>query len=319
MTVLYIVLPCYNEEEMLPISAPILKEKLFSLIQAKKISDDSRILYVNDGSRDKTWELITKLHEEDKHYAGVNLSRNKGQQNAMLAGLETAAKYADATITMDVDLQDDINAIDEMLEKFEEGCDIVYGVRKARKKDSFFKRFTAESFYKIIKKMGGDIVFNHSEYRLMSRRAVNGLSEYKECNLFLRGLVPMIGYKSDLVFYDREKRVAGESKYPLKKMLALAYEGITSLTLTPIKFVRRAGLFFTLIGILGLAATITLFCLNISSSVWIVISSIVTMSGILEFSLGIIGDYVGKTYFEVKHRPRYFIAESLVDAEPKHE
>ncbi|MCI8988328.1 MAG: glycosyltransferase family 2 protein [Clostridia bacterium] len=313
MTTLYIVLPCYKEEEALPLSAPKLKEKLLSLIDKNKISDDSRILFVNDGSKDGTWRIINELHEQDRHFTGISLSRNRGHQNALLAGLETAAKYADAIISMDVDLQDDIGAVDEMLEKFEAGCDVVYGVRKARKKDSFFKRFTAEGFYKIINKMGGDIVFNHADYRLMSKRAVNALGEYKECNLFLRGLVPMIGFKSDIVLYERDKRVAGESKYPLKKMLAFAYDGVTSLTLTPIKFIRRAGIFFTLTGILGLAATITLFCLSIASSVWIVISSLVTMGGILEFSLGIVGDYVGKTYFEVKHRPRYFIAENLLE------
>lgn len=313
MTTLYIVLPCYKEEEALPLSAPKLKEKLLSLIDKNKISDDSRILFVNDGSKDGTWRIINELHEQDRHFTGISLSRNRGHQNALLAGLETAAKYADAIISMDVDLQDDIGAVDEMLEKFEAGCDVVYGVRKARKKDSFFKRFTAEGFYKIINKMGGDIVFNHADYRLMSKRAVNALGEYKECNLFLRGLVPMIGFKSDIVLYERDKRVAGESKYPLKKMLAFAYDGVTSLTLTPIKFIRRAGIFFTLTGVLGLAATITLFCLSIASSVWIVISSLVAMGGILEFSLGIVGDYVGKTYFEVKHRPRYFIAENLLE------
>lgn len=313
MTTLYIVLPCYKEEEALPLSAPKLKEKLLSLIDKNKISDDSRILFVNDGSKDGTWRIINELHEQDRHFTGISLSRNRGHQNALLAGLETAAKYADAIISMDVDLQDDIGAVDEMLEKFEAGCDVVYGVRKARKKDSFFKRFTAEGFYKIINKMGGDIVFNHADYRLMSKRAVNALGEYKECNLFLRGLVPMIGFKSDIVLYERDKRVAGESKYPLKKMLAFAYDGVTSLTLTPLKFIRRAGIFFTLMGIFGLAATITLFCLSIASSVWIVISSLVTMGGILEFSLGIVGDYVGKTYFEVKHRPRYFIAENLLE------
>ena len=313
MTTLYIVLPCYKEEAALPLSAPRLKEKLFSLIDAKKISDESRILFVNDGSKDGTWRIIKELHEEDEHFTGISLSRNRGHQNALLAGLETAAKYADAIISMDVDLQDDIEAVDEMLEKYEGGCDIVYGVRKARKKDSFFKRTTAEAFYRMMDLLGAETVFNHADYRLMSKRAVNALSEYKECNLFLRGLVPMIGFKSDIVLYERDKRVAGESKYPLKKMLAFAYEGVTSLTLTPIKFIRRAGMFFTLLGILGLAATITLFCLDIASPIWIVISSVVLMSGILEFSLGIVGDYVGKTYFEVKHRPRYFIAENLIE------
>ncbi|MDE5721918.1 MAG: glycosyltransferase family 2 protein [Clostridia bacterium] len=318
-TVLYVVVPCYNEEEVLGETSARLKEKLRSLMSVGKISEESKIMFVNDGSKDKTWQLISKYHEEDKIFSGVNLSRNRGHQTALLAGLNTAAKYADAIVSMDADLQDDINAVDEMLDKFEGGAEIVYGVRKSRKKDSFFKRFTAEAFYKIIDKMGGEVVFNHADYRLMSKRAVEALSEYKEANLFLRGLVPMIGFKSDIVFYERAKRFAGESKYPLKKMLALAYEGITSLTVTPIKMVRRTGVAFTILGILGLAATITLFCLGIAAQGWITIAAVVTMAGVLEFSLGIIGDYVGKTYMEAKHRPRYFIAEVLNDAETRDE
>lgn len=319
MTTLYLVLPCYNEEETLPISVPLLKDKLYSLIGAGKISDKSRILFVNDGSKDKTWEMLKALHEEDNHISCIDLSRNKGQQYALLAGLNTAAQFADAIVTLDVDLQDDINAVDEMLEKYEAGCEVVYGVRSTRKEDSLRQRINSGAFYKLIKKMGADIVSNHAEYRLMSKRATLALCEYRETNLFLRGLVPMVGFKSDVVYYKRAKRAAGKSHYPFKKLLALAYEAITSLTLTPIRLIRRTGIFFTLMGFLGLAATITLYCLSIASPVWIVLSSVVFMSGLLELSIGIVGDYVGKTYFEVKRRPRYFIAECLTDAEPKDE
>ncbi|MCI8412569.1 MAG: glycosyltransferase family 2 protein [Clostridia bacterium] len=312
-TVLYIVVPCYNEEPVLAETTARLREKLTGLIGAGKISDESRVLYVNDGSKDNTWALIRKFHEEDGHFSGVNLSRNRGHQNALLAGLETAAKYADAIVSMDADLQDDINAVDEMVDKFHEGCEVVYGVRKARKKDSFFKRWTAEAFYKLTNKMGGNIVFNHADYRLMSRRAVLALSEYRECNLFLRGLVPMIGYKSDLVFYERAERFAGESKYPLKKMLSFAYEGITSLTVTPIKMIRNTGIALIALSVLALAATITLFCLNLLWQGWILLAGAGLLSGIVVLSVGIVGDYVGKTYMESKHRPRYFIADVLND------
>ena len=309
--ILYVVVPCYNEEEVLAETTARLTEKLDKLTLDGKISTASRVLYVNDGSKDGTWELIKKFHDADERFSGVNLSRNRGHQNALLAGLETAAKYADAVVSMDADLQDDINALDEMLEKFGEGCEIVYGVRKARKKDSFFKRYTAEAFYKITNKMGGNIVFNHADYRLMSKRAVLALGEYKECNLFLRGLVPMLGFKSDLVFYERAERFAGESKYPLKKMLAFAYEGITSLTVTPIKIIRNLGIFLSVMGFLALAATITLTALGIIWEGWVVASIVGFLAGIVELSVGIIGDYVGKTYIESKHRPRYIIAEEL--------
>ena len=309
--VLYVVVPCYNEEEVLTETTARLTEKFDKLTADGKISKDSRVLYVNDGSVDGTWELIKKFHAADERFSGVNLSRNRGHQNALLAGLETAAKYADAVVSMDADLQDDINAVDEMLEKFAGGCEIVYGVRKARKKDSFFKRYTAESFYKITNKMGGNIIFNHADYRLMSKRAVLALGEYKESNLFLRGLVPMLGFKSDLVFYERAERFAGESKYPLKKMLAFAYEGITSLTVTPIRMIRNFGIFLSVMGFLALAATITLTALGIIWEGWIVASIVGLLAGIIELSVGIIGDYVGKTYIESKHRPRYIIDEVL--------
>lgn len=315
MNILYIVCPCYNEEDMLPISAPKILDKLNALISAGRISDESRILFVNDGSRDKTWELISKLHESDRHFSGVNLSRNKGQQIAILAGINTAAQYADAIVTMDVDLQDDIDAIDEMLAKYEDGCEVVYGVRSTRKDDSIMQRINSLGFYKLIKKLGADVVYNHAEYRLMSKRAVLALGEYKETNLFLRGLVPMVGFKSDIVFYKRIKRPAGKTHYPLKKLLSLAYEAVTSLTLTPIRFIRNSGAFFASLGLAGLIATIVLYCLNITNMGWIILSSVVMFGGLLQLSVGIIGDYVGRTYFESKRRPQYFIAEILNEAD----
>ena len=231
--ILYIVIPCYNEEEVLPETAKRLKVKMNSLIEKRKISPESRVVMVNDGSKDKTWSIIKALHEEDPLFSGINLSRNRGHQNALLAGLMTVKDLADAVISMDADLQDDINAIDEMVDKFLDGCDIVYGVRSKRTTDSFFKRFTAESFYRLMNAMGANTVFNHADYRLMSKRALEGLAQFKEVNLFLRGIVPMIGYRTDTVTYERSERFAGESKYPLKKMVAFAMEGITSLSVKP--------------------------------------------------------------------------------------
>lgn len=309
--VLYIVVPCFNEQEVLKETSARLKEKLTSLIERGIISDDSRIMFVNDGSTDRTWEMIAEFHQSDRHFSGVNLSRNRGHQNALLAGLNTAVNYADAIISMDADLQDDVDAVDEMLEKYLSGCEIVYGVRRSRKKDSFFKRYTAESFYKTINKMGGEVVFNHADYRLMSKRAVQALAEYGECNLFLRGLVPMLGFKSDLVFYERAERFAGESKYPLKKMLAFAYEGITSLTVTPIKWIRTAGIALGILGFASLIAAIVLFCLEIAGTGWICAALIIAIGGLIVLSVGIVGDYVGKTYLESKRRPRYIISEIL--------
>ena len=310
--ILYIVVPCYNEEEMLPISSKAMLEKLNTLIKSEKISDDSRILFVNDGSKDKTWELICKLHDEDYHYSGLCLSHNRGHQNALLAGLETSAKYADMIASMDADLQDDINALDEMIDKYYAGNDVVYGVRKSRKKDTFFKRYTAQKFYNMMSEMGSEIVYNHADYRLMSKRAVNALSEYREVNLFLRGLVPMIGFKSDLVFYERGVREKGESKYPLKKMISFAYEGITSMTLVPIRFVRNLGVCFSILGFMAFVACLVLYFFNFPH-MWMfsIIGFIWFMSGLILFGVGLIGDYVGKTYLESKHRPRYIISDFL--------
>ena len=310
--VLYIVVPCYNEEEVLPETSKRLKVKLSDLIAAEKVSEDSRVLFVDDGSKDRTWEMIREYHKADEHFAGVKLARNRGHQNALLAGLMTAKDRCDCTISMDADLQDDINAIDGMVDQYLEGCDIVYGVRSARDTDPFFKRFTAEGFYKFMELMGAEVVFNHADYRLMSKRALEALSEYKEVNLFLRGMVPMIGYKTGTVEYERAERFAGVSKYPLKKMLAFALDGITSLSDRPIQFIMTLGLGMTAGGMAFLPRALYKYSKSehendtalLQSSLW-------SVGGLVLTSVGIVGDYVGKIYLETKHRPRYFIAEVL--------
>ena len=310
--VLYIVVPCYNEEEVLPETSKRLKAKLSDLVAAGKVSEDSHVLFVDDGSKDRTWEMIRGYHEEDPRFSGVRLSRNRGHQNALLAGLMTAKHLSDCTISMDADLQDDINAIDGMVDQYLDGCDIVYGVRSARDTDTFFKRFTAEGFYKFMELMGAEVVFNHADYRLMSKRALEALSEYKEVNLFLRGMVPMIGYKTATVEYERGERFAGVSKYPLKKMLAFALDGITSLSDRPIQFILTLGLVTTAGGLASLPVSLIRYAKSdhendtalLQSSLW-------TVGGLVLTSLGIVGDYVGKIYLETKHRPRYFIAEVL--------
>lgn len=309
---LYLVIPCYNEEEVLPETAGRLKKKYDVLMADGRISADSRIVFVNDGSRDKTWEIITRLHEENLVFSGICLSRNRGHQNALLAGLETVRELCDAAISLDADLQDDIDAIDGMLARYEEGCDIVYGVRSARKTDTFFKKFTAEGFYKLMAAMGAEVVFNHADYRLMSRRALEGLSSFREVNLFLRGIVPMIGYKSGVVYYERHERFAGESKYPLKKMLSFAFEGITSLSVKPIKMIVSLGglmLFGALVALLVLVIR-ALTGADIAGWSW-VICSLWAAAGLQMLAIGIVGEYVGKVYLESKHRPRYIIREFL--------
>ena len=311
-SVLYIVVPCYNEEEVLPETAKRLREKLQALTAAGKIAPESRILFVNDGSRDKTWQLIEGLHKTDPIFSGVNLTRNRGHQNALLAGLMTAKDRADMVVSMDADLQDDINAVDQMVDKFHDGCDIDYGVRSARDTDTFFKRFTAEAFYKLIKKLGGDVVFNHADYRLMSRRALESLAEYKEVNLFLRGIVPMLGYKTAVVEYARGERFAGESKYPLKKMLAFAMEGITSLSTRPIKFITMLGFFIFAVSIAMLIYTIVRWATGASIVGWAsTVCSIWAIGGLMLLAIGIIGEYIGKIYLETKERPRYLIEQVL--------
>lgn len=316
MDTLYLVIPCYNEEEVLPETSSQLKKKIVSLVAKGKISDKSRIVFVNDGSKDKTWEIITALHEEDKIFQGIKLSRNKGHQNALLCGLMTVKDHCDMTISLDADLQDDINAIDEMVEKYYQGCDVVYGVRSARDTDTFFKKFTAEGFYKVMKMMGGDVVFNHADYRLMSRRALNGLQEFKEVNLFLRGVVPMIGYKSDSVYYERKERFAGESKYPLKKMLAFAWEGITSLSTKPIKMISILGGFIFIISIIMLIYSLIRHAMGATETGWTsTIVSIWAIGGLQLLAIGIIGEYIGKVYLETKERPKFIVEKYLSDDE----
>lgn len=311
-SILYIVIPCYNEEEVLNETTKRLTKKIKDLIKNKKISNKSKVMYVNDGSKDKTWELIKKIHEENSIFTGITLSRNRGHQNALVAGLLTAKNYADVIISMDADLQDDINAIDEMIDKYHDGCDIVYGVRSARKTDTWFKRTTAEGFYKFMKIMGVDIVYNHADYRLTSKRVLDEFENYKEVNLFLRGIFPLIGFKSDTVYYERSERFAGESKYPLKKMLNFAWDGITSFSVKPIRFVLTLGIIMFVVSICML-----LYCLivkisgNAVSGWTFIVSSIWLVSGIQMLSLGIIGEYIGKMYNETKSRPRYIIGENL--------
>ena len=310
--ILYLVIPCYNEEEVLPITKKELKGKMESLIKEKKISKESRVMFVNDGSKDKTWELIEQFHEEDPLFVGVKLSRNKGHQNALLAGLMTAKKYADITISMDADLQDDISVIDKMIEENNKGSEIVYGVRSSRKKDSWFKRFTAESFYKLMRVMGVEVVFNHADCRLMSKRALDELENFDEVNLFLRGIVPLIGFQTSIAYYERNERVAGESKYPLKKMLSFAWDGITSFSVKPLKMITTMGFIMLLISIAIIIYTIIVKILGNTVDGWaFIMLSIWFIGGVQLVSIGLIGEYVGKIYSETKHRPRYIIEKEL--------
>ena len=307
---LYIVIPCYNEEAVLPITAPLFRDKLLSLSSQGKISPDSRVLFVNDGSKDSTWNLICQLAKEDEHYEGICLSRNRGHQNALLAGLMEAKDKCDITISIDCDGQDDINAMDEMVDEYLSGAEIVYGVRSKRETDTFFKRFTAESFYKLMKWMGADTVFNHADYRLVSSRVLKEFANFKEVNIFLRGMFPLVGFKSTCVYYERHERIAGESHYPLKKMLALAFDGITSLSIRPIRIITGLGVFISLVAFaLIVYALVSYFTGNVVSG-W-ASSLIVTcfLGGIQLISLGVIGEYVGKIYMETKARPRFIISE----------
>ncbi len=314
-TVLYMVVPCYNEEEVLDETTRQLVPKLESMAEQGKISRKSRILYVNDGSSDQTWMVISRLHEEYDMVSGLNLSRNRGHQNAVLAGLMYAKDHCDAAISMDADLQDDIDAIDKMVDKFRDGKDVVYGVRSSRKKDSLFKRFTAEAFYKLMTWMGVEIVFNHADYRLMSRRVLMQLEHYKEVNLFLRGIVPLIGYPSDCVYYERQERFAGESKYPLKKMLSFALDGITSFSVKPIRFIMVLGIVIFLISIMILGYSVVRFILGRTVLGWSsLMVSIWALGGLQLLAIGVIGEYIGKMYLETKERPRFAIQEVLNDA-----
>ena len=311
---LYIVVPCYKEQEVLPETSKRLRAKLMELREAGKISDRSRVMFVNDGSSDNTWPMIAELHEkEPEFFSGVNLSRNRGHQNALLAGLMTAVNYADMIVSMDADLQDDVNAVDGMVDAYHEGFEVVYGVRSKRETDTFFKRFTAEGFYKVMKALGVDIVFNHADYRLMSRRAVEGLAEFSEVNLFLRGIVPQIGYKWTTVTYERAERFAGESKYPLKKMLAFAADGITSFSVKPIRLVFSAGVIVFLVSLVMLLYALISKLMGSTTAGWTsLMGSIWLIGGIQLLSLGVVGEYIGKIYNETKRRPR-FIIESVLN------
>lgn len=310
--ILYLVIPCYNEQEVLHETAKRLVAKMNNLIDTNIISNESKIMLVNDGSKDKTWEIIEELHKENSMIQGLNLARNRGHQNALMAGLMTAKEYADMAISLDADLQDDINVIDEFVKEYYNGNDIVYGVRSSRKKDTFFKKFTAQAFYKLMLVMGVDIVYNHADYRLMSKRSLYNLEQFKEVNLFLRGIVPLIGYKSTIVEYERNERFAGESKYPLKKMLAFATDGITSFSIKPIRMITAIGFI--------------IFCVSIFMAFWAGIQhfrgqtiqgwsstvvSIWAIGGLQILSIGVIGEYIGKIYMETKERPKYIIDSYL--------
>ena len=311
---LYVVVPCYKEEAVLPETAKRLREKLHALIDQGRIAKNSRILFVNDGSKDRTWEIIANLHAQDPIYSGVNLSRNRGHQNALLAGLLTAVQYADMMVSMDADLQDDINAMDAMIDRYHEGYDVVYGVRSARKTDTAFKRLTAEGFYKLMRAMGVEIVFNHADYRLMSRRAVEGLSQFEEVNLFLRGIVPQIGYPWTCVEYERAARFAGESKYPLKKMIAFALDGITSFSVKPMRLILSIGAVIFGLSLIALLWALIAKLSGHSVGGWTsLMCSIWMIGGIQLLSLGVIGEYIGKIYSETKRRPRFIIERVLND------
>ena len=309
--ILYIVIPCYNEQEVLPITAPMFLQKLADLTAAGKISPESRVLFVNDGSKDRTWEIICALAARDPHYVGICQSRNRGHQNAVLAGLMEAKSRCDITISIDCDGQDDINAMDAMVDAYRDGCDVVYGVRSKRETDTFFKRFTAESFYKLLNAMGAEVVFNHADYRLMSARVLEEFARFREVNLFLRGMVPLVGFKSTCVTYERHERMAGESHYPLSKMLALAFDGITSLSIKPIRFITGFGVFVALVSFIGVLWAVIEAALGLTVSGWASMTSIICfVSGVQLICLGVIGEYIGKIYLESKHRPRYIISDT---------
>lgn len=312
-TLLYLVIPCYNEEQVLPVTAQRLRKKLEELRQRGVTDPRSRICFVDDGSKDRTWELIAELHEKDSVISGIKLSRNRGHQNALLCGLMTLKDRAECIISMDADLQDDIDAIDGMLEKFAAGCDVVYGVRMDRKTDGALKRMTAEGYYRLLKRMGAEVVFNHADFRLLSRRALDALAEYGEVNLFLRGIVPMLGFKSDVVYYARAERFAGKSKYSPKKMLGLAWEGITSLSIRPIRIVTALGAVVTLAGLVLFLLLLIWLCIGHPRPDWgLIVASVWTVGGLQMVAVGVVGEYVGKTYLESKARPRY-ITECVLD------
>ena len=314
--ILYIVIPCYNEEAVLPLTSGMFLKKIKDLAAAGKISDKSRILFVNDGSKDKTWDIIRSLAEADEHYRGVCLSRNRGHQNALLAGLMTAKDLADVTISIDCDGQDDINAMDAMIDEYLAGMDVVYGVRSKRETDTWFKRTTAEGFYKVMKALGADVVFNHADYRLLSKRALEGLAEFREVNLFLRGLVPLVGYRCSSVYYERAERIPGESHYPLKKMLAFAFDGITSLSVKPLRLITLAGMLVSAVSFVAIIVTLITKLVGFTVTGWTsMICAIYFLGGVQLLGIGVIGEYVGKIYNETKARPRFIISETTFEKE----
>ena len=307
---LYMVIPCYNEEEVLPITSKLFLDKIEELIEKKLIAVDSKILFVNDGSKDATWDIIKKLASENDHYIGISQSRNRGHQNAVLAGLMEAKDNADITISIDCDGQDDINALNKMVQEYLNGAEIVYGVRSKRDTDTFFKKFTAEGFYKLLNAMGAEVVYNHADYRLVSSRVLREFANFKEVNLFLRGMFPLVGFKSTSVYYERHERIAGESHYPLSKMLALAFDGITSLSVKPIRIITGIGLFISLLSFVGVVWTMVMYFIGNSVAGWASTTSIICfMGGIQLISIGVLGEYIGKIYMETKARPRYIISE----------
>ena len=316
--VLYIVIPCYNEEKVLPITAPMFLKKIQDLSAAGKISQDSRVLFVNDGSKDNTWNIIKDLSKADPHYIGICQSRNRGHQNAVLAGLMEAKDKCDITISIDCDGQDDINAMDAMVDAYLDGCEVVYGVRSKRDTDTFFKRFTAEGFYKLMNWMGAEVVFNHADYRLISSRVLQEFANFKEVNIFLRGMIPLVGFKSTSVYYERAERIAGESHYPLKKMLALAFDGITSLSVKPIRMITGFGVTVSILSFFGVLWALISQLTGSTVSGWASTMCVICfMGGVQLVCLGVIGEYVGKIYMETKRRPRYIISERTWEDEKK--
>ena len=316
--ILYIVVPCYNEEKVLPITSGMFLEKVQKLIQAEKIDEKSRIMFVNDGSKDRTWEIILELAKKDEHFIGISQSRNRGHQNAVLAGLMEAKDCCDITISIDCDGQDDINAMDQMIEEYYDGCEIVYGVRSNREKDTIFKRCTAQGFYKFLNAMGAEVVYNHADYRLVSSRVLQEFANYKEVNLFLRGMFPLVGFKSTTVYYERHERIAGESHYPLRKMLALAFDGITSLSVKPIRMITELGIIIAMLSFAGVIWSIVMALLGRTVAGWASMVCIVAfIGGVQLICTGAIGEYIGKIYMEVKHRPRYIISERTMNQEEK--
>ena len=317
--ILWIVVPCYNEEQVLPLTAPLFRRKLEELSEQEKISSNSRVLFVNDGSTDRTWEIIRELAEQDEHMLGICQSRNRGHQNAVLAGLMEAKDRCDITISIDCDGQDDVNAMERMVEEYLNGAEVVYGVRSRRDSDSFFKRFTAESFYKLMKLLGAEVVFNHADYRLISAKVLNHFADFEEVNIFLRGLVPLVGFPSAEVYYERTERLAGKSHYPLRKMAALAFNGISSLSIRPLTMITGVGVGFSVLGLALMIWAIVEAALGKTVAGWAsTVCIICLLGGIQLISLGIIGQYIGKTYLETKHRPRYIISSRTWEPEQRH-